>query len=272
VQPPAALIGWGRMRPQLADAIDVRWTNYGHDMSPPDIATVEGLRDALQHKSPVTGQLPRTFGLHCNSCGGTRHMTVFAGAVKVENLEPGNLLAPMTMEARCPDCGAYLWFVIHERDGRIEVATLSERPDNGRLPSAPTAVRYYLDQADRALSFGAYSAAAAMYRSTLEHVLHDQGFTTGTLGIRLRDLLAVGTPPAWLVRLTPELLSLINKLGNGAIHANDGDVARQAVLDLELCRLLRDSVGDIVFDIYERERVEAERIQALQAAAAQLAP
>lgn len=239
-------------------------------MSRPDISTIDGLREALHDKRPDTGELRSAYNLHCNACGGMRRMTVFAGALKVPELEPGQLLMPRIMEARCPDCASFLWFVVHERDGQIEVATLSEQPNNGRLPTAPAGVRYYMDQADRALSFAAYSAAAAMYRATLEHVLHEQGFTTGTLGKRLSDLLAAASPPAWLARLTPDMLSLINKVGNGAIHANDGDIERQAVLDLELCRLLRDCVGDIVFDIYERERFEAERIASLQAAAARL--
>jgi hypothetical protein len=199
-------------------------------------------------------------------------MTVFAGALKVAELEPGQILQPRVMEARCPDCDSYSWLVVHERGGNLEVALLAERPDDARLPHAPESVRYYLDQADRALSFGAYSAAAAMFRSTLEHVMHDQGYTAGTLGVRLSQLLQDNDPPRWLARLTPDVLSMINKLGNGAIHANDGDVAKQAAVDLDLCRLLRDCLSDVVYEIYEREHRDAARIRALQAAAANLTP
>jgi len=41
-------------------------------------------------------------------------------------------------------------------------------------------------------------------------------------------------------QLEPEYLSVINKLGSGAIYANDGDVRQQLVLEAELLLEVRE--------------------------------
>jgi hypothetical protein len=55
-------------------------------------------------------------------------------------------------------------------------------------PRTPKAVAYYLDQAARCESIGANSAAVVMYRSALEHLLHEQNYREGMLGARLGKL------------------------------------------------------------------------------------
>jgi hypothetical protein len=82
-------------------------------------------------------------------------------------------------------------------------------------PNTPPPVAYYLDQAHRARSVGALSAAAAMYRAALDQILFEQGFTEGTLGPKIGALEKAN--PRWLANLDPAYLTVIKQIGDGAI-------------------------------------------------------
>ncbi len=114
---------------------------------------------------------------------------------------------------------------------------------------------------------GALSAAVAMYRAALEHVLHEQGYTDGMLGKRIVALMEDEEPPEWRVRLGDEYLAVINKLANAAIHANNGDVSQQLVFDAELLRGVRELFIELLDEIYEQPKIRADRLARLQGAA-----
>jgi hypothetical protein len=84
-------------------------------------------------------------------------------------------------------------------------------------PETPPGVAFYLDQAARCHSVGANSAAITMFRSALEWLLLDQGFTEPMLGPKRKALnraLEAGTAPQWASDLDPEFLDVIRQLGN----------------------------------------------------------
>ena len=58
---------------------------------------------------------------------------------------------------------------------------LPNRTGGLAMPNTPEGVAFYLDQAAKSHSVGANSAAIAMYRGALEHLLFQQGYKTGML-------------------------------------------------------------------------------------------
>ena len=136
-------------------------------------------------------------------------------------------------------------------------------------PRTPKAVAYYLDQAARCESVGANSAAIVMYRSALENLLHEQNYREGMLGARLGKLFKdaeVGLAPKWTRDIDRAYLDVINKLGNGAVHANDGDVSKQRTLDEDLLRGLQYAFSQILEVVYERPARDADNLANLLAA------
>jgi hypothetical protein len=137
-------------------------------------------------------------------------------------------------------------------------------------PNTSESVAFYLDQAQKCQAMGALSAAVAMYRAALEHVLHEQGYTAGTLGQRIAALTDDEQPPEWRGRLGEDYLGVINKLANAAIHANNGDVALQTIFDAQLLREVRELFIELLDEIYEQPKKRAERIARLTEAASSI--
>jgi hypothetical protein len=121
-------------------------------------------------------------------------------------------------------------------------------------PGTPTPVGYYLDQAHMAQSVGANSAAVAMYRAALEHLLFKQGYKQRMLGPKIKALVAdieKGEAEQWAIGLDPEVLRVIKELGDHSIHPNDGEIAMQEKIDAELLGHLRAAFLLILNDVYE---------------------
>jgi hypothetical protein len=131
----------------------------------------------------------------------------------------------------CVQCDTNFTAVIYDGPDGRSLALLPSTYGGLTTPHTPPGVAYYLDQAQRSQSTGANSAAVAMFRGALEHLLFEQGFTKGTCGTKLIDLekaVAAGTAPKWANELDGEFLQVMKKLGDGPIHPGDGDVGKQA--------------------------------------------
>jgi len=136
-------------------------------------------------------------------------------------------------------------------------------------PHTPVGVAYYLDQAQRAHSVGANSAAVTMFRGALEHLLFQQGFKDGMCGKKLSDLektIAAKTAPKWAYELDTEFLTVMKQLGDGSIHPNDGDITKQEVLDGQLIAQVRHTFQMLLFLVYELPLQKQERLMAMKAA------
>lgn len=137
--------------------------------------------------------------------------------------------------------------------------------------NTPPAVAYYLDQGHKSRSVAANSAAVAMYRAALEHLLHEQGFTTGMLNSKILELdaaITAGRAPAWARDLDTAYLKVIKELGNGAIHTNGGDVTKQWSLDSSLLALVEVTFAALLQVVYEIPQKKAATLAALKAKAA----
>jgi hypothetical protein len=206
-------------------------------------------------------------GYYCVSCAGKRRVAIqclhwplemVAKSVPLERASE-QFSGPTLFEMTCVQCRTQHTALVHDGPEGFEVAIFSKERGGLSTPNAPTEVAYYLDQAHRAESVGALSAAAAMYRSALEMLLHKEGYANGMLAKKITDLLADSKPPAWRDQIDSAYLDALKQIGNAAIHPNDGDITKQAALDRELLIALRAVFAELLDTIYERPVIEASR-------------
>jgi len=133
---------------------------------------------------------------------------------------------------------------------------------------SPESVRFYCDQASRAASVGAYTAALAMLRPAADVVLEIQGYTKKWLGDKLADLekdIASGSAQSWTNQYDHEFLVVLKKLANDALHTKDADVSVLAEnQDEGLYRSCEISIAQLLEIIYERPEREKERLKKLR--------
>ncbi|MGE0871655.1 MAG: DUF4145 domain-containing protein [Kofleriaceae bacterium] len=137
-------------------------------------------------------------------------------------------------------------------------------------PNTPPGVAYYLDQAARSESACARSAAMAMYRAALEHLLFEQGYQDGMLHQKLTALqrdIDAKTAEKWALDIDPGFLRVIKDLGNGAIHPNGGDHTKQEAIDATLLDDVRETVRELLDVVYEEPLRRANRLSNLRSAA-----
>jgi hypothetical protein len=203
--------------------------------------------------------------LFCPKCGDSRRMDM-ALRHRPNNLDKR---PPILATLHCVQCDTSFTAVLYRGPNGPALAVLPSTHGGLTTPHTPPGVGYYLDQAQRAHSVGANSAAVAMFRGALEHLLFEQGFTKGMCGTKLADLetaIKAGTAPKWANELNTEFLNVMKQLGDGSIHPNDGDIKKHEVLDSELIAKVRHTFQMLLFLIYEVPLKKAERLDALKAA------
>lgn len=174
-------------------------------------------------------------------------------------------------------CGRRFWFsAIWEKSDLSDLrVTPLDCLGSVAATNAPAPVRYYLDEAARCRWGEARSAATAMFRSALEHLLFEQGYKKGMLAGKLADLTKDqegGGGPDWVRAVSVQELTILKDLGNAAVHANDGGLAPQDELDnrtLDLVEEVFEHLQDLVYEqplkLRERERRLTERAEAVKA-------
>jgi hypothetical protein len=247
-----------------------------------DLATLEGLTQVLADKHTARdGQMGDWDGTYCHRCGDFRRMNLVAlfwqerwakGVIPTVHGPMSESATerpvPSLFVATCLQCESRLSLVVYQGPEGARLVALPETYGGLSTPNTPDGIKYYLDQAERANSVGALSAAIVMYRSALEHLLHEQGFTEGMVGKRLEALQNATNPPPWRDQLHPDYLKVVNALANAAVHANNGDVSQQEEIFREqLLREVRELFAELLDLVYERQAKTASRLARLQAAA-----
>lgn len=162
---------------------------------------------------------------------------------------------PYVYKTRCLQCDHEAILIIYAVEKEIKMAVLHDTYSGCITPNTPTEVKYYIDQAFRARSMGAYSAAMAMYRSALEWIMYGQGYTDGMLGKKIDDLqndISKGTAPKWAVEVNVDFLNAIKEIGNGAMHTNKGDITKQKEIDKDLIEIVDVVFAELLDKIYEQ--------------------
>jgi hypothetical protein len=160
-------------------------------------------------------------GMYCAGCGGYRRIAIeqiytrwkpptSQAGQQTSGLTDDELLrkmAPSVYIFACVQCDARSTALLYAGpDRQIQLAVFPDHRGGLSTPRTPSGVAFYLDQANRAQSGGALSAAVAMYRAALEHLLFEQGYTDRTCGAKLAQLdaaIADGTAPRWAHELDP---------------------------------------------------------------------
>jgi hypothetical protein len=240
-----------------------------------------------QHASALT-QPHTAFAandIYCPGCGAPRRVSIIARVTGIPrgaglNLAEatitsiGEQLVPALFEMVCMQaCGTSFTVLLFRGPEGFELAVFPSVRGGLALPHTPPGVAYYLDQAQRAESVDANSAAVAMYRAALEHILYEQGYTTRMLGPKLQELDAAiknGTAPKWATELDPTYLKVLKQLGDASIHPGDGDVSRQSALNEKLLRNVKITFVELLRLAYEQPHEREERLKVLQASLAEL--
>lgn len=180
-----------------------------------------------------------------------------------------NILNGTLIKLICKQCKAQQWLVIYKSSHGMDIAFLSEYITSIATKNTPYAVSFYLEQAHKAKNAGANSAAVTMYRAALEQLLYDKGYIEGMLGKKVGDLINdINSRQAdpWTKGLNEDIFTIIKNLGNGAIHANGGDISRQAALDNKIINTLDIMFGKILYEAYEKEAIENTQLDELRLA------
>jgi hypothetical protein len=221
--------------------------------------------------------------LYCPGCGDLRRMTIrplsplrstyTMGLNLADKSREGiaSQLAPAVLSLACLQDGTRFTAVLFKGPEDYELAIFAMVRGGLSTPHTPTPVAYYLDQAQRAQSAAANSAALAMYRAALEAILYEQGYTMKMLGPKLGALemaIKESTAPKWAIDLNTEFLSVINGLAIEAIHPGETDVQKQEILDRELLIQLEVTMTELLRIVYENEHETNARLKALKSARA----
>lgn len=221
----------------------------------------------------------RSGRMHCTGC--SREMTM---AVSSLLYPPGKQdergvryydrqsLAPGLFRHSCVHCPARWTALIYNGPNGAALAIFGESHGGLSTPNTPEAV---LDEAYKAQAASANSAAVAMYRAALEHLLFEQGYKMRELGPKLKALkkdVNGGSGPAWAHRLNLSFLSVLNKLGNYSIHPNDGSVEGQQHFDSRFLASVKATFVELLDLVYEDPARRAARLSQLQAGLDETAP
>jgi hypothetical protein len=231
---------------------------------------LKACQESKRHGSTINGNpAPATVavdGLYCPKCVGRRRVD-FTWIPHVRPFGEMPLLASM----KCRQCHTEAHGLYYEGPSRKDLIIAQREAGGCSTPNTPEPVKFYLDQAARSEATSARSAAVAMYRAALEQLLHQQGFTTGMLNAKLVELdkqKVARTAPKWAMELDTEFLDVLKHLGNGAIHANGGDVKKQAAFDDELIIAVRVTFAALLDAVYEDPARRAARLAAMKSVAA----
>jgi hypothetical protein len=218
--------------------------------------------------------------MYCPVCGGLRKMFIrplYTPPRDKPGAEGLNLaaevisqLVPSLFSLACVQCDTKFTLVVYEGPDGPALAILQSCRGGLTTPHTPVGVAFYLDQAHRAQSVGANSAAIAMFRGALEHLLFEQGYKIGMLNSKIDQLdkdSATAKGPQWARDLETDFLGVLQDLGNGSIHPNDGDVTKQAALDNGLVARVQQTFLLLLFLVYEVPHTKAGMLAELKAKA-----
>lgn len=233
-----------------------------------------------QDRSSVANHSFRFAGglLHCPQCGDLRKMNIRSIRLADSFYERGRdvdveSLLPSLFQFWCVQCNSPFTAVGYQGPNGHSLAVFPSSYGGLRTPNTPPGVAYYLDQASRSRSVGALSAAMAMYRGALEHLLFEQGFEKGLCGNKIAALeskIADNSAPQWAGDLDVEVLKALKDLANGALHPNNGDIEKQKALDANLILQVEAVFGVLLFLVYDAPKKKQEGLAAFSKARAVL--
>ena len=168
----------------------------------------------------------------------------------------------------CLQCENEVVINIYNENDEINMVKLYECGGGTATQNTPESVKYYLDEAFKCKTMGAYTGAVAMYRTALENLLYDKGYQKGMLKDKIKAFEKEkedNTAPRWADVVDEDILDKIRDLGNWAVHPNKGDITKQQHLqDEELIECLDDVFKYLLDEIYEKEIKKSSLLETLK--------
>lgn len=249
------------------------------------IDSFDTLKTILEHDPEI---LPPSkcsgFGeMYCSSskCGENRTMSIdcihspyflnkHAGLGIHLKKDISHLIIPSLFLYTCTQCGTEYTAVVYESPDGPSLVVLPSCHGGFVTPHTPDSVKYYLDQAYKAHLINANSAAMAMFRGALEHLLFEQGYANGMLRSKIEKLekdINFKTAPKWAIDLDTDYLKVLKALGDGSIHPNNGDIKKQEAIDAVLMNDVKEVFQQLLTLVYEIPVSKGKRLSHLNAKA-----
>lgn len=219
-------------------------------------------------RAPAAGEIEAAAcNFRCAKCRSVRLMDfLWVGGSRPDQSGFGRIWAsPGTGVLTCRQCFRNHALLLEWDTSAVSV--LTRAVVSIATPRTPPPVTYYLDEVARCRGAGASSAAAAMARAALEHLLLDQGFV-GMLGQQIKrlttEIATASFSKAWMKQVDAEMLALLKEIGNGSIHANGGDIKLQEQIDDRLLNdveLVVEGLLQLVYERPEEDRALKERMK-----------
>ncbi|HUS04885.1 MAG TPA: hypothetical protein VMZ52_01215 [Bryobacteraceae bacterium] len=226
------------------------WVQYQRPMAESELTIDQFL---VRSKHPQRSMAPPPI----NRLGGGAPTTTSRPPTLSPVLPPFDAISRLKLPAVfvmvCVQCDATFTAVVYLGPQGRTVVILANRPAGVTSPHTPKGVAYYLDQAARAHSSGANTAAITMFRSAAEWLLEDEGFKRPMLGPKLKEFqnaIDEGVAPAWAAKAGP-VIAVLKDLGNMATHTNAGDLSKQANFDSEFYSIAQAAFQFLLDLIYE---------------------
>ncbi|MGL5749837.1 MAG: DUF4145 domain-containing protein [Paraclostridium sp.] len=176
--------------------------------------------------------------------------------------------APLLITGTCLQCDNTVAILIINEKYESRVIRLYGKGGGVTTKHTPKSVKYYLDEAYKCKSIGAYTAAIAMYRTALENLLYDNGYTKGMLSDKIKEFEKAkqdGNAPLWADYIKGSILDKVRDLGNYAVHTNKGDIEKQEYLQDEGLLICIDDVFKYILQkIYEESKEQEELFEKLK--------
>lgn len=129
--------------------------------------------------------------------------------------------------ARCCHCENYSNVLIYKENSKPSISVIHEKYDISSSNDIPYNITYYINEALKCKNVNAYSASVAMYRTALDNLLYDNGYTQNKLASKISQLeedKASGKDDSWLYFINEESLDTLRQLGNYSVHPNNGNI------------------------------------------------
>lgn len=169
---------------------------------------------------------------------------------------------------KCLQCDNDVNIIIYNENNKPAMVKLFRCGSGVSTKHTPENVKYYLDEAYKCKTMGAYTASVAMYRTALENLLYDNEYTQNSLDKKIKaleeDKLAGNAKP-WAIYIQGGILNKIKLLGNSAVHPNKGNIgAQQHLKDEELLRCIDEVFKYMLDRIYEDEHAQNSLLAKLE--------
>ena len=164
----------------------------------------------------------------------------------------------------CRQCHNETFLIRHTVDGEPTLTFVYSTALQYDTSCVPEGVNYYMGQAFKSKSVGAYSAAMAMYRSALEFLLYENGFDEKRLFDKIKSF--EDNPPSWATSLSSQFMDVIKDLGNSSVHPNGGDISEQEKFDFEMLEVVEETMNELIERAYILPQREKERLSVLSKA------